>query len=223
MDLRQFLRESMERNEEEVKQLMLKERQRKINEITDEINNKSGIPKRFKKKTFDNFISYDNPEAYMKARDFAEGFPNINKGLLLVGPVGTGKTHLAAAISNKLISKLYSVYFGNTTDIMGFIKSTYSNKSELTEMEAVNLMTEKVDLLVIDDLGKENSTENTLTVMYQLINKLYENEKPVIITTNYNSIDLATKLGERGQAMVSRITGMCEPVVLTGEDWRLKE
>lgn len=209
----------MERNEEEVKQLMLKERQRKINEIS----KSSGLPKRFKKKTFKNYERRANPIAYEKAKDFAERFPDINKGLLLVGPVGTGKTHLAAAISNMLISRLYSVYFGNTTDIMSFIKSTYSKDAEVTEVEAVKLMTEKVDLLVIDDLGKENETGNTLTVLYQIINRLYENEKPVIITTNYNSIDLAKKLGERGQAIVSRITGMCEPVILAGDDWRLKE
>src|SRR5699024_9314399 len=99
----------------------------------------------------------------------------------------------------------------------------YSKDAEMTEGEAIELMTEKVDLLVIDDLGKENETENTLSVLYQIINKLYENEKLVVITTNFNSSDLARKLGERGPAMVSRITGMCEPVVLSGEDWRLKE
>lgn len=219
MDFKTFLRESMKRNEEEAKELMLQERQKKINEI----NKNSGLPKRFKRKTFENYKRGDNFIAYKKAEEFAENFPDINKGLLLVGPVGTGKTHLAAAISNKLISRLYSVYFGNTTDIMSFIKSTYSKDAEMTEGEAIELMTEKVDLLVIDDLGKENETENTLSVLYQIINKLYENEKLVVITTNFNSSDLARKLGERGPAMVSRITGMCEPVVLSGEDWRLKE
>lgn len=219
MDFKTFLRESMKRNEEEAKELMLQERQKKINEI----NKNSGLPKRFKRKTLENYERGDNFIAYKKAEEFAENFPDINKGLLLVGPVGTGKTHLAAAISNKLISKLYTVYFGNTTDIMSFIKSTYSKDAEMTEGEAIELMTEKVDLLVIDDLGQENETGNTLAVMYQLINRLYENEKLTVITTNYNSVDLARKLGERGQAMVSRITGMCEPVALTGEDWRLKE
>ena len=218
MDLRQFLRESMERNEEEVKQLMLKERQRKINEIRKIVEYQKDLGK-----TFENYEKGDNFIAYKKAEEFAENFPDVDKGLLLVGPVGTGKTHLAAAISNKLISRLYSVYFGNTTDIMSFIKSTYSKDAEVTEVEAVKLMTEKVDLLVIDDLGKENETTNTIAVLYQIINRLYENEKPVIITTNYNSIDLAKKLGERGQEIVSRITGMCEPVILAGEDWRLKE
>lgn len=219
MDFKTFLRESMKRNEGEAKKLMLKERQKKV----DEINKNSGIPKRFKRKTFKNYERRDNPIAYKKAKDFAERFPDINKGLLLVGPVGTGKTHLAAAISNTLINRLYTVYFGNSTDIITFIKDTYSKKTNLTEAEAISLMTEEVDLLVIDDLGKESETAHNLALLYQIINKLYDNEKLVVITTNYNSADLARKLGERGAAMVSRITGMCEPVILTGEDWRLKE
>lgn len=219
MDLKQFLRESMKKNKAEAEQLMLKERQKKINEMIEN----SGLPKRFRRKTFHNYSSKENLIAYEKAKEFADNFPEVKKGLLLVGPVGTGKTHLAAAISNKLISKLYSVYFGNTTSIMSFIKSTYSKDAKITESEAIELITEKVDLLIIDDLGKENETENTLSVLYQIINKLYEDEKVVVITTNFNSSDLTRKLGERGKAIVSRITGMCEPVVLIGEDWRLKE
>jgi len=219
MNYRSFLRESMKKNEKEAKELLQRERQKQI----DEIIQNSGIPMRFRGKTFENYNPDDNPIAYKKAKHFAESFPDVDKGLLLVGTVGTGKTHLAAAISNMLINKLYSVYFGNATDIMSFIKSTYSKDAKITEGEAINLMTEDINLLVIDDLGKENETSNTLAVLYQIVNRLYENEKPVIITTNYNSIDLARKLGERGQAIVSRITGMCKPIQFKGEDWRLKE
>ena len=84
-------------------------------------------------------------------------------------------------------------------------------------------MTDKVDLFIIDDLGKENTKDYTSAMLYQLINRVYENEKPIVITTNFNSIELARKLGERGQAIVSRITEMCEPVIFKGEDWRMKK
>ena len=218
MDYKEFLRKSIEKNEKEVQEMLLKERQEKILVLA----NRSGIPKRFKKATFENYNPKDNPIALNKSRNFVEDFPN-SKGLLLTGPVGTGKTHLACAIANTLLNKLYSVYFGNVVDIVSFIKSTYNKESSLTEEEAVNVMTKEADLFIIDDLGKENSTENTLALLYQLINRVYDNEKSIVITTNYNSIDLARKLGERGQAIVSRITEMCEPVIFKGEDWRMKK
>ena len=219
VELKWFLRKSIQKNKDEVKRLVAQERQKKI----DEMSRDSGLPKRFRYKSFENFRTSDNPGAYKKAHEFAEKFPNVRKGLLLTGPVGTGKTHLAAAITKALIDKLYAVYFGNVTDIMARIKGTYAKDAEMDEDEVIRVMTEKVDLLVIDDLGKEDETPNTMRVLYQIINKLYENEKAVVITTNFGSSILARKLGERGAAIVSRITGMCEPVSLSGKDWRLVE
>lgn len=216
MDYKEFLRKSMEQNEKEVHEMLLKERQDKVLDLS----GRSGIPTRFKNSNFENYDPVDNAMALNKARNFIEDFPN-SKGLLLTGPVGTGKTHIATAIANELINRLYSVYFGNIVDIMSFIKSTYNDSSKITEDEAINLMTRQVDLFIIDDLGKENSTEYTLSMLYQLINRIYENEKTIVVTTNENSIELARKLGPRGQAMISRITEICEPVVFKGKDRRL--
>lgn len=218
MDYMEFLRKSIEKNEKEAREMLLKERQNKIAHLT----RSSNIPKRYRNATFESFNPKDNPRALEIAKKFVINFPE-DKGLLLTGPVGTGKTHLACAIANALLNKLYSVYFGNVVDIMSFIRGTYNRDSSLTEEEAVNIMTKEVDLFIIDDLGKENNTEYTLSILYQLINRVYENEKPIIITTNFSSIELARKLGERGQAIVSRITEMCEPVIFKGEDWRMKK
>lgn len=179
------------------------------------------MPPLFKKKNFDNYDKNYNTMAFNRAKDFVDNFPQ-SKGLLLIGPVGVGKSHLAASIVNELNNKLYSCYFGNIVDIIGFIKSTYNKNSLLTESEAINIMTEQIDLLVIDDLGKENNSEHNLALLYQIINKLYENEKPLVITSNFGAVDLNKKLGERSQAIISRISSMCSPVHLDGKDWRIK-
>ncbi len=220
MNYKEFLRQSIERNDEEVRELFLKERQEEMQEKIKALSNRNGIPQKFKNSTFDNYDPSDNLIAFNKTKQFVEDFPN-SKSLLLTGPVGTGKTHLVAAVINSLNKKLYSTYFGNIVDIISFIRSTYTKDSTLSEDEAISIITTQVDLIVIDDLGKENSSENTFYLLYQLINKIYENEKSVIITTNFNGQQLEGKLGERGKAIVSRITEMCEPVILKGKDRRI--
>jgi len=212
-----FLRQSIQKNQEEAQRLIRQKHQQRSIEILA----KSGLGKRFIKRTFQNTITNPkNRQAIATAKAFAKTFPSVEKGLIFIGPVATGKTHLAAAIANELIDSLYTVIFGNVTDIITLIKSSYG-KTELDESEIINTITD-IDLLIIDDLGKEYATENTRMLLYQIINRLYENEKPVIITTNLNSDALAAKYGDRGAAIVSRITEMCDPVTLDGNDWRIR-
>jgi DNA replication protein DnaC len=85
-------------------------------------------------------------------------------------------------------------------------------------MEIIQYLT-SVDLLIIDDLGKEHTSENVRTLLYQIINALYEDEKLVVITTNLSGRELSEKIGP---ATVSRITEMTEPIIMQGHDWRLR-
>lgn len=216
MDYEELLRKSIESNEREAKELLSKERQKKVMELT----KVSGIPKRFRGASLKDYKGKAQIFDTKTVEVFLKDFPNT-KGLLLTGDIGTGKTHLALALGNELIDRFYSVYFGNVVDILSFIKSTYSSSSNISEEQAIDIMTQKVDLFIIDDLGKENNTEYTLSMLYQLINRVYENEKTIIITTNETSQELVNKLGGRGQAIISRITEMCKPLVFKGNDRRL--
>lgn len=219
VDINDFIRDSIAKNEREARDLLLRKKQDQISKIQD----KSGLGKRFQKRTFDSFNSAVNRNAFSDACYFADNFPNVRRGLLLQGPVGVGKTHLAAAIANTLVGKLYTVMFGNIVDVIALIKNSYGLKSDLSELEIINAFTREADLLILDDLGKENPSPNTSAVLYQIVNRIYEDEKPMIITTNFQGEQLTKRLGERGEAIVSRITEMCQPVSMAGPDRRLRE
>lgn len=215
MNIDEFLRQSIQHNAEEAKRLMAEKKQQRVAEIMQN----SGMKSRFKKRTFATFVvTTENTLAYQKALEFAENFEKQGKGLLFTSNIGTGKTHLAAAIANHLMQNLYTVIFGNITDIISRIYDTYDKSSDVSTMEIIQYLT-SVDLLIIDDLGKEHTSENVRTLLYQIINALYEDEKLVVITTNLSGKELSEKIGP---ATVSRITEMTEPVIMQGHDWRLK-
>lgn len=215
--IRQLLDKKIQYNEEEATNEILERRKAKFQKLTSD----SGIPKRFQSRTFEKFqVTPNNKKAYEKAKEWAENFPNTKKGLLFIGNYGTGKTHLSVAIANYLMSKFYEVHCSNTTDIISRVKETYAKGSEMTEHQFIQKFV-KADLIILDDLGKENATSNTTSVVYQIINQIYEEEKPIIVTTNLGSKELINNLGEKGGAITSRLFEMCEVIELNGKDWRI--
>jgi DNA replication protein DnaC len=181
----------------------------------------SGLGKRFQKRLFSTFeVSKDNERAFKLCKDFCNKFPDYKKGILLAGNYGTGKTHLAASIANELIKKGFNVCFINATDLIFRIKDTYRKGSTESEYHIIQKLS-SYDLLILDDLGKENATDNTATIFYQIINRIYENDKPIVISTNASSKQIEEKFLDKGKAMVSRLGGMCETLILSGKDRRM--
>ena len=148
----------------------------------------------------------DDPAA---RRLFADALPIVKsyaeepKGwLVLTGPPGSGKTHLAAAISNRCIERQQPTFFVVCADLLDHLRSSYSPGSDIGYDE----MFEKVrgvSLLVLDDLGSHSSTPWAQEKLFQVINHRYNNGLPMVVTLNgplsrMNDDSLRTRLEERG-------------------------
>lgn len=183
---------------------------------------KQSIPKRFKNKGFYNFNKSRNLKGFEACRQYARDFlDNLKsgKGLFITGTVGTGKTHLAISIidyiARILKRKIYGrIIFTTAIDLLSEIKYSYETK----DTEGTVNFYEECDLLVIDDLGIEKSTDWTHELFYKIIDSRYSNMLPTIITTNLTDIEIKEKLSER---IISRIYEMCQGVKLTGKDYRI--
>lgn len=188
----------------------------------------SGIKKRFINRTFEKYeVTNSNREAFLISKQYAEDFDTYSEtgeGLYFAGSYGTGKTHLAVAISLYLINKGIPVICKTLIDLLGEIKKTFDDEGDIKEYEILNLY-KTVDLLIIDDLGKELPTNWVLTTFYSILNERYENCKPVIVTTNYDDAGLIKRLSKRGDektagAIVSRLHEICFTVEMNWADRR---
>lgn len=205
-----------------------KKRKAFIAKIT-RILGESGIKKRFLTRTFENYnITKENETAYNSAKEYAENFEyneKIGKGIYFEGTNGTGKTHLAVAISLDLIKKGIPVICKSSIDMLADIKKAYDNATEISENTIIDIY-RKVDLLIIDDLGKEQCTPWTVSILYAILDYRYEDMKPTIITTNYNEEMLIKRLTPQGgdslnaEAIISRFRECNDVVTMAWDDYR---
>jgi|GEM_PF-1003557 len=136
----------------------------------------------FRDKTFANF-DHSLPgvrEAYTAARDYAS---NLNDWLLLMGDIGCGKTHLAAAIANEAVRSGISTYFAVAPDLLDQLRAAYAPGSESTYDQRFEQI-RNAALFVLDDLGTENATSWAKEKLFQILNHRYNMRKPTVITSN---------------------------------------
>ncbi len=212
------------------KEKELAEEQELRKQKIESILGKSGIKKRYLSRTIDSFsVTAENKRSFEVATDYIKNFREYftqGKGLYLEGPCGTGKTHLAIAIALAIINTGVPVICKTSIDILGDIKRCYERNSEVTEEEVLEAY-KTVDLLIIDDLGKEQVTEWSVPVLYSILNERYEALLPTIITTNYNTTALAEKLSAKGDAetataIISRFVESSKRVTMPWADYRRK-
>ena len=222
-------------NEYDMKKLQMFEEEKKLRMMqefankVDKIIKNSKMSKRNLNYKFDNFeVNSNNKKVYQSLKNYSEKLVNEveRKGLILVGNNGVGKTHLACSIANELIKNGIPIIYGTLINLLAELKNTYDVYNNISEMKIIKLY-EKVDLLIIDDLGKEKPSEWGLEKLFTIINSRYENNLPVIITTNYDQNSLIDRLSINGEietakSIISRLYEMCYLVKIEDRDHRIK-
>ena len=139
------------------------------------------------------------------------------KGMIITGNFGTGKTHLASAIANKMIKNGQVVLMGRLSFLLDMIKETYYDK-EKSHKELIELYS-NIEMLIIDDLGTETISNWALEKLYSIVQNRNENKLPIIITTKFNKNNLLERLKEckdksLAEAIISKLYLMCYGVNL---------
>lgn len=212
--------------EEEKKLKLMQEFSKRVERI---IKN-SKMSKRNLSYKFDNFEpNNSNRKVFDNLKNYSEKLVNgmEKKGLILVGNNGVGKTYLACSIANKLIENGIPVIYGTLINLLAELRNSYDTDNNISEMEIIKLY-ENVDLLIIDDLGKEKPSEWGLEKLFTIINSRYEKNLPVIITTNYNQKSLVERLSLNGEietakSIISRLYEMCYLVKIDDIDHRIQK
>lgn len=163
------------------------------------------------------FNNSSDTEYIRIAKNYTEHFSEFlkkKKGLLLYGPVGTGKSHMAACIANRLIDEGYMVMMTNFASIVNKLQNSFEGRQEY-----IDKLTNYA-LLVLDDLGTERRSEYMQEQVFNIVDARYRSGKPMIITTNLTA-DQMKKPSDIGQGRIyDRILERCHPVEVKGQSIR---
>lgn len=198
------------------------------------------IPARYRGARLDNF-QHDGPqaslaEAWLWAQRFVDAYPvHEDFGALLIGTVGTGKTHLAVSVLRGLIERGFGGRFYDYCSLLREIQSTYSPESTSQEIELLRPVFETT-VLVLDDLGAMRPSPWVMDTVTLILNTRYNRHLVTLITTNFPDRTAAEplrgqlpahffehSLSERvGERVVSRLREMCRFVTMDGPDYRMR-
>ncbi len=210
------------------------------------------IPLRYEHCDFENFDTdlYENAaqaaawnrsleQARLVVESFARDYPaGTDSGLLLMGPCGAGKTHLAVAALKQLLLRGHDGMFYDYRELLKEIQASYNPESQATEMGVLEPVL-TAELLLLDDLGASKPSAWALETVGHILNARYNEKRVTLLTTNYldtadgspESVRLPSgqavapvredALADRvGQRIRSRLYEMCRTVELVAPDYR---
>jgi len=172
------------------------ERQRRLQLIVE----RAEIPRRFAECSFDNYIitSEKQRKVVSTLKEYAENFDEVLKTgqcLILYGHPGTGKNHLATAIVRSVMERGYSALILTAHEIIQRIRRTWDDEEGAREEDVISLLA-NVDLLVIDEVGRQYGTESERIHLFTVINERYRQMKPTIVISNLEPKRICQYLGE---------------------------
>lgn len=195
----------------ENKKLKEAEEKRKSRRI-DELLGKSGIPKRFQDKTFDNYqLSEDNDnqeEVFNRVVAFSEEFKpsseeskpsqeHSGRCIVMIGDTGTGKSHLACAVAS-LVIKEYggTARFTSVSEINRLVRESKGYNAKYSETEVIEAFG-NYDLLIVDEVGIQSGSDAESRALFDVFNARYQNKKSTIVISNLNQAQVREALGQR--------------------------
>lgn len=215
---------------ERTERVMIEEaiKQKERMEVIEKIRSQSLLGERYKNIRFKDSDTSNESFASamkrcMKYCDIREEALKEGYGIYIHGDSGTGKTHLTACICNELIDHFKQCMFTNFFEISRNIKSTFAHNG--TSEDDMIRRISGIDFLFIDDLGAETVSKNgsdtwMMEVVFEIINKRYNDKKPTIFSSNYSLIELKNSRGY-SKRIVDRIAEMSTAKIqLKGESRR---